>query len=179
MSNIVVLRFGHRHIRDFRVTSHLCLISRALGASSLILSDVVDKRLERTVFQINEKWGGEFKIVMGVPWRTAIEEWKMQEGVICHLTMYGENIEESNALQRIKEERRDVMVIVGSQKVPGEIFQIADYNIAIGGQPHSECAALAVFLDRFFNGKELLRNFKNAKIWVKHQKRGKKIIMEK
>jgi len=71
------------------------------------------------------------------------------------------------------------MVVVGSQKVPGEIFQMADYNVAVGGQPHSECAALAIFLDRFFNGKELLSNFKNAKVRVEHQRRGKKIVKNK
>jgi tRNA (cytidine56-2'-O)-methyltransferase len=179
MSTIAVLRFGHRYSRDFRVTSHLCLISRALGASSLILSDLVDKRLERTVSQINEKWGGEFKIIMGVPWKKAIEEWKIRGGVVCHLTMYGENIEGSDVLQRIKEGGREVMVVVGSQKVPREMFQIADYNLAIGGQPHSECAALAIFLDRFFTGKELVSSFKNAKVWIEHQKRGKKIIINK
>ena len=179
MSTVVVLRFGHRYNRDFRVTSHLCLISRALGVSSLILSDLVDKRLERTVAQINEKWGGKFKIIMGVPWKTAIEKWKKRGGIVCHLTMYGENIEGSDVLQQIKDGSREVMVVVGSQKVPGKIFQIADYNVAIGGQPHSECAALAIFLDRFFNGKELVSNFKNAKVRIEHQRRGKKIVKNK
>jgi len=179
MSTVVVLRFGHRYNRDFRVTSHLCLISRALGVSSLILSDLVDKRLERTVSRINEKWGGKFEIIMGVPWKKAIEEWKKRGGVVCHLTMYGENIEGNDVLQRIKKRSLEVMVVVGSQKVPGEIFQMADYNVAVGGQPHSECAALAIFLDRFFNGKELLSNFKNAKVRVEHQRRGKKIVKNK
>jgi tRNA (cytidine56-2'-O)-methyltransferase len=48
--------------------------------------------------------------------------------------------------------------------------------VAIGNQPHSECASLAVFLDRFFEGKELTRSFENAKLKIVPQQRGKKII---
>jgi tRNA (cytidine56-2'-O)-methyltransferase len=67
-------------------------------------------------------------------------------------------------------------VVVGSQKVPKEFFSnnVSDFNVSIGNQPHSECAALAIFLDRFFEGKELAKSFKNAKIRIIPQKRGKK-----
>ena len=41
----------------------------------------------------------------------------------------------------------EILVVVGGAKVSGTIFELADYNIAIGHQPHSEVAALAVFLD--------------------------------
>ena len=53
--------------------------------------------------------------------------------------------------------------------------EVSDFNLAIGNQPHSECASLAIFLDRFFNGQELTKNFNNAKIKIVPQKRGKKI----
>jgi len=46
------------------------------------------------------------------------------------------------------------------KKVPKEAFLLSDYNVAIGNQPHSEIAALAVFLDRYFEGKELEKDFK-------------------
>jgi tRNA (cytidine56-2'-O)-methyltransferase len=74
-----------------------------------------------------------------------------------------------------------VLIIVGSQKVPGEFFseQVSDFNVAVGNQPHSECASLAVFLDRFFNGEELTRNFENAKLRIIPRQRGKKINHEK
>jgi tRNA (cytidine56-2'-O)-methyltransferase len=71
------------------------------------------------------------------------------------------------------------LLLVGSQKVPGEFFSgdVSDYNVSIGNQPHSECAALAVFLDRFFEGKELAQGFKKAKIKVVPQERGKKTVV--
>jgi tRNA (cytidine56-2'-O)-methyltransferase len=176
MPKIVVLRLGHRYVRDSRLTTHLYLIARAFGASSMILADVVDNRLEEAVSKVGDRWGGDFTITMGVPWKKAINEWKEKGGIVCHLTMYGENIENGDALERIKESGRDIMVVVGGQKVPGEMFQLADFNIAIGGQPHSECAALAVLLDRYFEGKELLREFRNAKIRTVPQRHGKKVL---
>jgi tRNA (cytidine56-2'-O)-methyltransferase len=115
---------------------------------------------------------------MGTPWKKVVQEWKAKGGVIVHLTAYGENIETSDVLQRIKALNKDILVIVGSQKVPGEFFSedISDFNVAIGNQPHSECASLAVFLDRFFEGKELYKTFENAKLIIIPQKRGKKVI---
>ncbi len=86
--------------------------------------------------------------------------------------MYGINIDD--CLDKIPK-NKDVLVIVGSQKVPKNVFQLADLNIAITNQPHSEIAALAVFLDRLFQGKELKRKFKRAKIRVIPQERGKKV----
>ncbi|MCK4952399.1 tRNA (cytidine(56)-2'-O)-methyltransferase, partial [Candidatus Bathyarchaeota archaeon] len=71
---------------------------------------------------------------------------------------------------------KDVLIIIGSQKVPREIYQLVDYNIAIGNQPHSEVTALAIFLDRLFKGKELKKKFENAKLKIIPQKRGKKVI---
>jgi tRNA (cytidine56-2'-O)-methyltransferase len=50
--------------------------------------------------------------------------------------------------------------------VPGEIYGLADYNIAVTGQPHSEISSLAVFLDRFFQGSELCSEFPGARIRV-------------
>jgi hypothetical protein len=68
--------------------------------------------------------------------------------------------------------------MVGSQKVPSEFFSkdVSDFNVAVGNQPHSECASLAVFLDRFFGGKELAKTFENAKFAIVPQERGKKIV---
>jgi tRNA (cytidine56-2'-O)-methyltransferase len=68
-------------------------------------------------------------------------------------------------------------LLVGSQKVPPEFYsaEISDFNVAVGNQPHSECAAVAVFLDRFFEGKELSKGFGKAKVRVVGQVRGKKI----
>ena len=36
---------------------------------------------------------------------------------------------------------------MGAEKVPPWVFESADYNVAVGNQPHSEVAALAVALN--------------------------------
>jgi tRNA (cytidine56-2'-O)-methyltransferase len=67
-------------------------------------------------------------------------------------------------------------VVVGAGKVPGELFGLADVNVAVGNQPHSEIAALAVFLDRLFEGRELKREFPGWKLKVLPSIRGKKVL---
>jgi tRNA (cytidine56-2'-O)-methyltransferase len=84
-------------------------------------------------------------------------------------------------MKEIKDSRKDVLIIVGSQKVPGEFFskEVSDFNVAIGNQPHSECASLAVFLDRFFEGREMTTSLENAKVKIIPQRRGKKVTSAK
>jgi len=180
MQEIVVLRWGHRPQRDARLTTHVALAARALGASGFLLSDTVDKKLEESVEKVTENWGGGFFFEMGKTWKSAVRDWKAKGGIVVHLTVYGENIQTSPVLGRIRQSGKNVLVLVGSQKVPKEFFsdEVSDFNVAVGNQPHSECAALAVFLDRFFEGKELAKGFKKAKIKVVPQKRGKKTIVE-
>jgi tRNA (cytidine56-2'-O)-methyltransferase len=177
---IVVLRWGHRPQRDARLTTHVALTARALGASGFLLSDVVDKKIKETVEKVARNWGGEFFFEMGASWKSAVKNWKAEGGVVVHLTAYGENIEISDVLQRIRRLRRKVMLLVGCQKVPAEFFsdEVSDFNVAVGNQPHSECASLAVFLDRFFEGKELAKEFRKAKIKILPQERGKKTVVE-
>jgi len=176
-SNVVVLRWGHRP-RDLRVTTHVALTARALGASGFILADVEDKSIKAKIDEVAAEWGGRFSFEMGVPWRKAVGRWKESGGIVVHLTMYGQNISETDVMHKIRSSHRSVMVIVGSQKVPSEFFseEFSDYNIAIGGQPHSEVAALAVFLDRLFEGSQLSRKFEDARIGVLHSPRGKRLV---
>ena len=177
MPKVLILRWGHRSGRDARLTTHVILTARALGASGAILSDIEDEKIGRTVEKVTKSWGGKFSFDMGISWRKTVNDWKAQGGIVVHLTAYGENIQTSDALQRIKDSQRDILIVVGSQKVPKEFFTegISDYNVAVGNQPHSECASLAVFLDRLFEGKELAKNFENAEMRIVPQKRGKKI----
>lgn len=174
---VVVLRWGHRVQRDARLTTHVALTARALCASGFILADTIDRHIEETVKKITQAWGGDFHFEMGTPWKQAIRDWKAKNGIIVHLTAYGENIQTSDVMARIKASGRDVMVLVGSQKVPGEFYsaEVSDFNVAVGNQPHSECSALAIFLDRYFEGKELARSFEKAKISIVPQQRGKMI----
>ena len=175
---VVILRWGHRH-RDQRLTSHVALTARALGASGFILADVSDPKVKETVERVVEAWGGEFYFDMDQPWKKVVKDWRAKKGIVVHLTAYGENIQTSDVMQRIRETKKDVLVIVGSQKVPGNFFSeaVSDFNIAVGNQPHSEASSLAVFLDRFFEGKSLSEDFiQNKKKKIVPQARGKRVV---
>lgn len=177
---IVVLRWGHRPQRDVRLTTHVALTARALGASGFLLSDVMDQKIKETIERVTQNWGGDFFFEMGTPWKSVVRDWKADDGLVIHLTAYGENIQTSRVLDRIHALEKKVLIIVGSQKVPKEFFLngYSDFNVSIGNQPHSECAAVAVFLDRFFLGRELAIKFEKPKIRIIPQRRGKKTKVE-
>jgi tRNA (cytidine56-2'-O)-methyltransferase len=105
-------------------------------------------------------------------WKPLIQSWKKSGGIIVHLTMYGINVNDMLPQINIK---KKILIIVGASKVPREIYSMADYNVALGHQPHSEVSALAVFLDRLFDGRELTRIFKDAKIRIIPSQEGKKV----
>ena len=165
---ISVLRLGHRKGRDRRVTTHVGLVARAFGAEEILIS-TKDEGVEDTLNDVSRRFGGPFRVRSGVKWRGVIRNW---EGVSVHLTMYGEHID--NALEKIPI-RKDILVIVGAEKVPGDIYGMVDFNLAVGNQPHSEVAALAVFLDRLLEGEGLRREFE-GNIRVLPTKRGKKVV---
>lgn len=146
---IVVMRLGHRPDRDQRVTTHVALTARALGADAVWVS-TKDPSLERSVAGVVERFGGDFSIKTGVEWRKAVRSW---EGTVVHLTMYGESL--SEALPTIPSD--DLMIVVGAEKVPREVYELAHRNVSVGNQPHSEVAALAIFLDRLKGGKAVER----------------------
>ncbi|HEX9341147.1 MAG TPA: tRNA (cytidine(56)-2'-O)-methyltransferase [Thermoplasmata archaeon] len=148
---ITVLRLGHRPGRDRRVTTHVALTARAFGADAVLVS-TKDPRLERTVRDVVRRFGGSFRVETGVPWRRVLRDWA---GTTVQLTMYGMELYES--LPRISTD--DVLVVVGAEKVPGDVYRLVDANVAVGNQPHSEVAALAVFLDRLLGGAALHREF--------------------
>jgi tRNA (cytidine56-2'-O)-methyltransferase len=152
------------------------LAARAFGASGFILSDTFDQHLKTSVEKVTKSWGGDFRFEMGTPWKKVVSDWKMKGGIVVHLTIYGENIQSSNVLSRTRPSGKNILLLVGSQKVPPEFYsaEVSDFNVAVGNQPHSECAAVAVFLDRFFEGKALSKDFGNAKVRVVPQERGKK-----
>ena len=84
--------------------------------------------------------------------------------------MYGINL--PDAIGEIRPHEK-VLVIVGAEKVPGDIYGLADYNVAVTGQPHSEISSLALFLDHLFNGTELRNEFPGAQIRIIPSKAGK------
>jgi len=174
MPKITVLRLGHRFERDARLTSHVALAARALGADEIVIADVTDERLKKTVDEISMNWGGHFEVKMGVPWREFIKDWQGKGGEVIHLTMYGQHL--SDVISKIRRSIKDKLIVIGATKVPGEIYRMADYNLAVSSQPHSECSALAIFLHELFQGREFEKKFLGAKIKVVPKERGKRII---
>lgn len=169
MTEVFVLRIGHRPERDQRVTTHVGLTARALGARGMYLASR-DSGIVSSIRDVVSRWGGDFFIQDDISWKKCVREWKKSGGVVVHLTMYGERLPHHEETLRQKER---VLVVVGAEKVPGEIFGLADYNIAVTGQPHSEISSLAVFLDRLFQGRELESEFSGARIRIIPSPEGK------
>jgi tRNA (cytidine56-2'-O)-methyltransferase len=170
---VSVLRLGHRFVRDDRVTTHIALVARALGCERIFMNEV-DKSIRSTLEEVKERWGGRcFAIEIIENWKSIIKHWKEGGGKIVHLTMYGLNIDEVICELRSHDK---VLVVVGASKVPKELYQISDYNVAIGNQPHSEISALAICLDRIFNGRELTIQFDDAKLRIVPSSNEKKIL---
>ena len=174
---VEVLRLGHRGDRDKRISTHVALTARALGADRIIFT-TEDDHVENSVKKVVESWGGNFEFVVEKHWRKYIKEFE-KRGIVVHLTMYGANINEIMPEIRELSKDKDILVIVGAEKVPKEVYELADYNVSVGNQPHSEVAALAIFLDRLFEGKTLYRDFENAKIKIVPSNKGKVVIREK
>lgn len=172
---IEVLRIGQRLVRDDRVTTHVALVARAFGASKILMNEV-NPEIKDTVERINKTWGGNFFIEFIENWKQIVKNKKERGFKIVHLTMYGENINKSQ-----KDLRKEVklLIVVGAEKVPREIYEYADYNIAIGSQPHSEISGLAILLDRIQSGNQFEKIFQGAKRKIIPTKKGKNVVMTK
>jgi tRNA (cytidine56-2'-O)-methyltransferase len=165
---ITVLRIGHRIDRDKRITTHVALVARAFDANKIII-DTKDTKIEKNISSICKRFGGDFEIETGVDYKKIIKQWK---GAIVHLTMYGEELDKS--INKINK-KKDLLVIVGAEKVPPQIYDMADFNVSVGNQPHSEVAALAIFLDRYASGGWMKKKF-NGKIEILPCNKGKKVV---
>lgn len=171
----IVLRLGHRLVRDTRMSTHAALVSRALGAREIIMCGADEDDTIDSINRINERWGGDFRISYSDSWREVIRNW---HGIKVHLTMYGEPIDivVPKIRRKLKQEKEnEMLLIIGAEKVPREVYSLVDYNVSVGNQPHSEVAALAIFLDRIYKGKELYSTFENAKIRIKPSSKGKEV----
>ena len=165
---IVVLRIGHRIDRDKRITTHVALVARAFGVDKILIS-TKDVKIEESIRSICNRFGGDFQIETGVKPKKIIQGWK---GVIVHLSMYGDKLEKS--IKKI-DTNDDILIIVGAEKVPFYFYEAADFNVSVGNQPHSEVAALALFLDRYTKGMWSRKNF-DGKIEIIPSNKGKKVI---
>jgi len=171
---VCVLRLGHRPGRDNRMTTHVGLTARALGADRVsIAGDASNSR--DTIRDITDRFGGPFEVELTEEWRPLVRDWP---GVVVHLTMYGERVQdvEGAIRERHRDEGDPLLVVVGSQKVPFDVYEASEFNVGVTNQPHSEVAGLAVFLDRLFEGAELDREWTDADRRVVPRATGKEVV---
>ena len=159
---IEVLRLGHRISRDKRISTHVALVARAFGANKLYYTGQKDKGMEKSVDKVVSEFGGDFSVEHVKNFKKLFKGRK-----VVHLTMYGDDYSK----HKIK---GDVLVVIGGEKVPGEIYELSDYNLGVTNQPHSEVAALGVFLHHLvkfpkFKGKlNVVGNVKGKKKFIKN-----------
>jgi tRNA (cytidine56-2'-O)-methyltransferase len=172
-----VLRLDHRRVRDARITTHVCLTARAFGASKVILSGDEDKKIMENVRDVVKRWGGDFEIEYAKKYDKFIDDWKKNGGEVVHLTMYGEAVQEVTG--KISESSKDKLVVVGGSRVPSKVYQEADWNVSVTNQPHSEVAALSIFLHTLFDGEEFDMTFDGGDLKVIPTAHGKKVLTRK
>ena len=165
---VSVLRIGHRPNRDQRLSTHVALVARAFGAQRLYLHPP-DPALSARVERVRGRFGGSFHVEGVRNWEELV---KAFDGKVVHLTMYGRPLD--RCLARIRG-ARGVLLVVGGAKVPSELYRLADYNVAIGHQPHSEVAALAIALDRLV-GPTATRPLRGARSVIVPSARGKHLV---
>lgn len=172
---LTILRLDHRPYRDKRITTHCALVGRAFGADEFYFSGIEDAGIITVITKTNENWGGNYHIEFIEDALTFANKFKANGGIVVHLTMYGLKIQEK--IEELKKLRftRNILLIVGGAKVPTEYFQLADYNIAIGNQPHSEVSALSLML-YLLDTSCLNKEFNNGKLKIIPSNDLKKII---
>ena len=166
--SVEVLRVGHRPGRDPRLTTHLALSARVFGAERMHLHPP-DPELAERVAKVVEGWGGGFEVVPADDWKKVVRSF---DGAVVHLTMYGESL--ARVMPRLARYRR-ILLVVGGAKVPPDLYRLSTFNVAVGHQPHSEVAAVAVVLDRL-RGLPRGGAFPGARRAIVPQVRGKKVI---
>ena len=170
IKSVRVVRVGHRYVRDYRTLTHLCLVARAFGAEAIYLEEV-EKQLEETVGEVNRTWGGEFTVQEG-KWERLFQDAKAEGRTVVHLTMYGTPLQD--VISDLRRQKR-FLVAVGGPKVPAEVYRLADHNVAVTSQPHSEIAALAITVHELQRGEELKKEFGDYRLRIVPSSRGKRV----
>ncbi|MFP4116778.1 MAG: tRNA (cytidine(56)-2'-O)-methyltransferase [Candidatus Aenigmatarchaeota archaeon] len=152
------------------MTTHCALTARALGADKMIYTGDHDKKMQENVDSVVKRWGGSFEIQYEENWKKYLKNY---EGKKVYLAMFGLPVQDQ--IEAIRNYDEDLLVIVGGEKIPGEIYEHIDTQVAVTNQPHSEVAALAVFLDKLQKGSELEKKFEGASVEVLPKKQGKDI----
>ena len=170
---IAILRIGHRPQRDQRVTTHVGLTARAMGCSGMFLASK-DKGIVQSIADVQNRFGGDFFVTDDTGWKSCINEWKAAGGIVVHLTMFGLNLPDIGA--EISHRPEKILIVIGAEKVPGEVYELADYNLAISNQPHSEISSLAIFLYYLYGNAGLTREFSDGLLRVIPCAHGKQVV---
>lgn len=175
-TSVEVLRIGQRPVRDDRVTTHVALVSRAFGASKIYMTEA-NPEIKGAIQAINHTWGGQFEVSYIDKWKPILQEKKRQNYLIVHLSMYGESINDiQDTLHgHLVHKSQNMLIVVGAKKVPRGVYEIADYNVSVGNQPHSEISALAILLDRMHKGRQFETKFVDARRQIIPSKHGKSV----
>jgi tRNA (cytidine56-2'-O)-methyltransferase len=131
-----------------------------------------DPDLATRIAEVVSDWGGSFEVVGAPEWKAVVRSAK---GPVLHLTMYGRPL--ADALPKFSG-ASDLLIVVGGAKVPSDLYRLSDANIAVGHQPHSEVAALAVVLERLLGVPGPAR-WDRARLAVVPRARGKKVAVAK
>ncbi len=108
-----------------------------------------------SVRSLGNAWGGSFSVVQKVSPLRIISEWKKDGGRVINLSMYGEDMRApmSELYHVYYTLAQPLLVVVGSSKVDGKVYQASDFNLAVTHYPHSEVAALAIFLEKLLGNR--------------------------
>jgi len=147
-------------------------VARAFGARAVHISGMRDDSICAAVERVALHWGGPFRVDFEPSPLQLVRGWKAGGGKVAHLTMYG--IPVGKALGGLAGSPK-LLVVVGGEKVPRQYYELSDYNVAIGNQPHSEVAALAIFLDRVTCGAWEELRFSSARVKITPSERGKSV----
>lgn len=125
------------HVKGDNETLQIFLVSASFGIKSLFLSGEIDEELiSKTKEQgLNIKY-----IEEPIEWIN--EQTKGKEIINFHV----QGVKFHSILHRIKESRKDKIIILGDKKMPGEIFALSDYNIVINPNLNLNVASLSIFL---------------------------------
>ena len=151
-----VLDFSTRG-RSKTVRGREGIIVTALGEERLTLLEILG--LDESEFEIGEK------IYIGKEGRTKVQS------VLGKL--------DYTKISATIQKQKKILVVVGAEKVPREIYEKSNFNVSVGTQPHSEISALAVFLDRIQQGKQFEKKFGDSKRKIIPAKNGKNVKVKK
>jgi len=168
-AEVVVLRLGHRKGRDPRITTHLGLVARAFGANRFILAGDEDEEMFKGLQSVAKSFGGCLITEHSDAPMKWLKEF-IKTGTAIHLTMYG--LPFRQVVPAISKDL-PLCVVVGGSKVPRQVYEICQHNLAVGNQPHSEVAALALFLDSFIVSAP---QFEDARLTIEPNARGKSVL---